>query len=223
MACALREDLSDADSVHRLAQKLQVLAGNSAGPSDWDVRELLAGVAPQPTAAGDLLVRGLVYEWLVRAGLRYQIRMRATPTPHYELVPARDRGDHTLGEITVLTVAERARSLINERHAEPLTNAIIARHVACSPSYLSRAFRAVYGMAPGQYLQRVRARVGIELLQTTDLVVEVISRRVGFRAKSNFYAAVRAATGKTPGAVRGQSGRRARRRVFSAVVGESHE
>ena len=106
-------------------------------------------------------------------------------------------------------VVERAKCFINERHADPLTNLAIARHVGCSVSYLARAFRQQHGVTLGQQLRTVRARAGVELLEGSDLKMDVISRRVGFRGKANFYAAVRALTGKTPGDVR------ANRRVSS--------
>ena len=143
-----------------------------------------------------------MYEWLIKAGLRYRICVSQTPTPQYELVPAQQTEDGRSGGQVRSAIVERASCFINERYADPLSNLAIARHVGCSVSYLARAFRQQHGVTPCQQLRQVRARAGVELLEGSDLKMDVISRRVGFRGTANFYAAVRSLTGKTPGDVR---------------------
>ena len=91
---------------------------------------------------------------------------------------------------------------MNERYGESLTNEMIVRHVGCSPSYLVHTFRSAFGLTPGKHLRDIRVGAGLELLRTTVLSIENVSQKVGFRGKSNFYAAVRSTTGETPGAIR---------------------
>ena len=89
MACPLCADKDAHQSVHRLAQNLQTLTGRVLLSADaHDLSAIFDGVTAPHTKAGDLVVRGLVYEWLMKAGLRYQIKIEGTPTPHYELAPA---------------------------------------------------------------------------------------------------------------------------------------
>ncbi len=203
MACPLCADDNTHHDVHRLAQNLQMLAGRVLQATDApEVAVLFDGTTVQRTKVGDLLVRGLVYEWLMKAGLRFHIAIKNAPTPHYELVPAHSAELGRFAGHAPHGVAVRAWALINERYAERLTNLIIARYAGCSPSHLARAFRLAYDMTPGQHLRKVRTLAGINLLQTSDVTVDAISRRVGFRGKANFYAAVRRATGKTPGELR---------------------
>jgi len=210
MACPLCADKNAQQSVHRLAQNLQSLAGRVLLSADApDLSAIFDGIALQHTKVGDLVVRGLVYEWLMKAGLRYQIEIRDRPTPHYELVPAHTAELGRFGRSARQGVAQRAWAFINERHADQLTNLNIAGYMGCSRSYLARAFRRAYNMTPGQHLRNVRTLAGVNLLEMSDVTVEAISRQVGFKGKANFYAAVRSATSKTPGEIRGT--RRARR------------
>lgn len=69
---------------------------------------------------------------------------------------------------------------VRERLGEPLTLADIARHVGMSPRTLNRRFREQTGTTPLQWLLRQRVHRAQELLETTDLSVEAISRHCGF-------------------------------------------
>ena len=159
MRCPLCDTTNARDTVHRLAQKLQELAGNSSlSTAPSDLSTLFEGTAVPSDGPTDLLVRGLVYEWLIKAGLRYRICVSQTPTPQYELVPAQQTEDGRSGGQVRSAIVERASCFINERYADPLSNLAIARHVGCSVSYLARAFRQQHGVTPCQQLRQVRAR-----------------------------------------------------------------
>ncbi|MDC0769054.1 GlxA family transcriptional regulator [Streptomyces sp. HD] len=69
---------------------------------------------------------------------------------------------------------------LRQRLGEPVTLADIASHAGTSPRTLNRRFRAQTGTTPLQWLVFQRLCHAQELLETTDLSVEVISRHCGF-------------------------------------------
>ena len=50
----------------------------------------------------------------------------------------------------------RARELLHERFAEPITLGELASYAGLSPYYFLRAFRATVGMTPHAYLNQIR-------------------------------------------------------------------
>jgi transcriptional regulator GlxA family with amidase domain len=75
---------------------------------------------------------------------------------------------------------EPAMRWLRERLGEPVTLADIASYVGTSPRTLNRRFREQTGTTPLQWLLRQRVHHAQELLETTDLSVEEISRHCGF-------------------------------------------
>jgi transcriptional regulator GlxA family with amidase domain len=69
---------------------------------------------------------------------------------------------------------------LRERLGEPVTLADIASYVGTSPRTVNRRFREQTGTTPLQWLLRQRVHHAQELLETTDLSVEEISRHCGF-------------------------------------------
>ena len=69
---------------------------------------------------------------------------------------------------------------IRERLGEPVTLPDIASYAGLSPRTLNRRFREQTGTTPLQWLLRQRVHHAQELLETTDLSVEEISRHCGF-------------------------------------------
>jgi len=68
VSCQQCADDSLRDVVHRLSDRLQVLAGSPADGQDWDVDALLADIPAQKDKVTDLAVRVLVYKALAKAG-----------------------------------------------------------------------------------------------------------------------------------------------------------
>ncbi len=203
MTCPLCGDAIVPGVVHGRTQRLQALVGSSEVAGEAvDLREVFEGIAVPSTVLGDLVVRGLVCEWLTRAGLRYQIRKTTGPGAHYELVLPEALSRSERDRKTGTAIVERARKFMNERYGESLTNEMIAQLVGCSPSYLARTFRSAFGLNPGKHLRDICVGAGLEPLRTTVLSIENVSQKVGSRGKSSFYAAVRSTTGETPGATR---------------------
>lgn len=86
-----------------------------------------------------------------------------------------------------------------ETHAHrDLTLDEIARQAALSARTLNRRFQAETGQTPMQWVTGVRVRHAQQLLETTDLGVELIGRRVGFSSAANFREQFRRLAGVAP-------------------------
>ena len=96
-------------------------------------------------------------------------------------------------------------------HADPgrrWTVAQLASEVHLSRSQLSLLFTAAFGRAPVAYLTILRARRMATYLRETDLSVEAIAHRVGWRSRSHAAAAFRQLVGLSPGEYRRLRSRR---------------
>ncbi|MFG2194780.1 helix-turn-helix transcriptional regulator [Streptomyces sp. NPDC048639] len=86
--------------------------------------------------------------------------------------------------------------------AEPLDLDAVAAYAGYSRFHFVRAFKAVYGQTPGQYLSRRRIERAEELLRTADLSVTEICTLVGFSSLGTFSTGFKKQTGLTPGEYR---------------------
>jgi AraC-like DNA-binding protein len=87
-------------------------------------------------------------------------------------------------------------------HGDPArrwTVADLAGEVAVSRSVLDERFRQVLGRSPIRYLTEWRMHLAEELLDTTDLGVVPIARRVGYDSEEAFSRAFKRAHGASPG------------------------
>jgi len=67
---------------------------------------------------------------------------------------------------------------------EPITVETLARRALTSPRTFARRFRAASGTTPLQWLLRQRILLAQQLLETTDLPIEVVAQRCGFGSAS---------------------------------------
>ncbi len=74
----------------------------------------------------------------------------------------------------------------------------VAREVALSPFYLTRIFKAQYGVPPYRYLIHLRIEYARELLRDSVLSVTQICHRVGFNSLSHFITTFRRHVGVSP-------------------------
>jgi AraC-like DNA-binding protein len=74
----------------------------------------------------------------------------------------------------------------------------LAGAVNLSPRYFSQLFKIETGIAPGEYLIRLRIEKAAELLTTTFLSVKQVMAAVGYDNKSNFGRCFRKYFGVTP-------------------------
>jgi AraC family transcriptional regulator len=100
---------------------------------------------------------------------------------------------------------ERARAYLHAHVADPrvdLAQAARAAHV--SPPHLVRRFKAEVGVTPMAYLWERRVAAGVDLLKHTGLPVGVVAEQCGFKSVYHFSRRVKAATGSSPVALRGE-------------------
>lgn len=98
-------------------------------------------------------------------------------------------------------VAQAVR-FIREHAAEPIDVEEVLDHVPLSRSSLERRMRAAIGRSPKAEILRVRLALIRRLLVETDLSLEAIARRAGFRHPQYLSMIFRRETGRTPGAFR---------------------
>ncbi|WP_394553223.1 GlxA family transcriptional regulator [Agromyces sp. MMS24-JH15] len=101
-----------------------------------------------------------------RSGGQAQYVPRALPEP--------------LGELFAAT-----RQWAMERIDRPLSLADLARHARVSPRTLSRRFVEDTGYTPMQWILRARVDLARELLEASDLPVELVAERVGLGTGAN--------------------------------------
>lgn len=85
---------------------------------------------------------------------------------------------------------------------EPITVPDLARLAAISPRTFARRFRAATGTTPLRWLTHQRVTRAQDLLQATDLPVEVIATRVGLGTAANLRTHFRRETGESPASYR---------------------
>ncbi|WP_197380919.1 GlxA family transcriptional regulator [Mycolicibacterium mengxianglii] len=84
-----------------------------------------------------------------------------------------------------------------QAHRE-LTLNDIARQATVSIRTLNRRFQTELGQTPMQWVSGVRVRHAQQLLETSDLAIELIGRRVGFSSAANFREQFRRLSGVSP-------------------------
>lgn len=100
--------------------------------------------------------------------------------------------------------ADRARRLIEEELASPLSLAGIASAVGVHPVHLARQFRASQGCTVGEYIRRVRVGFARRELAMTDKPIAEIAFSAGFSDHSQLTKTFKRVTGRTPTAYRAQ-------------------
>jgi len=93
---------------------------------------------------------------------------------------------------------QQVRHYIEEHFAESVALNMLAQHVALSPYYLLRAFRAEVGMPPYAYLENVRIRHTQRLIRAGKPLAEVAAE-VGFSSQSHMTRQFKKIIGVTPG------------------------
>lgn len=86
--------------------------------------------------------------------------------------------------------------------AEPLYVADLARRAHLSPSRFSTIFRQQFGLAPHQYLMRLRIAQSKDMLQRTDLPLQRVADDCGFSDIHHFSKTFKRVIGLTPGQYR---------------------
>jgi AraC-like DNA-binding protein len=94
--------------------------------------------------------------------------------------------------------AETVRAFLEANRNRDLDMNEVARAAALSPYYLTRIFKARYGVPPYRYLIRLRIADASALLRDSSLSVTQICHRSGFNSLSHFITTFRRHTGMSP-------------------------
>ena len=90
-----------------------------------------------------------------------------------------------------------------ERLAEPIGIPQAATAIGVSERMLQRAVQRTLGTSPIRFIQDLRIERASHLLRTTDLSLETISRKVGYKHPNTLRVLLRERTGKTTASLRG--------------------
>ncbi len=91
---------------------------------------------------------------------------------------------------------------IREHLAETFSLPEAARAIGVSERTLQRAVQRTIGTSPIRFVQDLRVERAAHLLRTTDLSLEMISRKVGYEHPNTLRVLLRERTGKTTAALR---------------------
>ncbi|MFI6686996.1 GlxA family transcriptional regulator [Streptomyces sp. NPDC050485] len=98
------------------------------------------------------------------------------------------------------TAATRAWAL--ERLQEPLSLGEMAAHAQMSLRTFTRRFREEAGMTPGTWLTAQRLELARQLLESSDLPVDLVAHRAGFGTANSLRQHMRSVLGVSPVAYR---------------------
>ncbi|WP_438311444.1 GlxA family transcriptional regulator [Streptomyces sp. HUAS TT3] len=120
--------------------------------------------------------------------------------------PWRDGGqaqyiDRPVPEPTVATTTE-ARAWAMEHLDEPLTLGQLAEQARMSLRTFTRRFRDEVGMTPVQWLTAQRLDLARQLLESSDLPVDLVAHRSGFGSANSLRQHMRSSLGTSPIAYR---------------------
>jgi transcriptional regulator GlxA family with amidase domain len=102
---------------------------------------------------------------------------------------SQDVDDPALGELLAWLPANLA---------EDLSVAAMAARAHMSPRTFARVFRREVGVTPAAHVERLRVEAARTLLATSDLGIESIARRSGYRRVETLHRAFRRNVGTTP-------------------------
>jgi AraC-like DNA-binding protein len=99
--------------------------------------------------------------------------------------------------------ARRARALMREALAEPLTLDDLAAEAGMSRFHFVRSFRRAAGRTPMQELRMLRLEAAKSLVLTTSLPLKAVAARTGLGSEQHLSRLFRRHFGHPPGALRG--------------------
>jgi PAS domain S-box-containing protein len=97
-------------------------------------------------------------------------------------------------------------ALLEEKFAEPVSPAQLARHAGLSPVRFARLIKRIFRLTPSQLITQTRLAAAAQLLVETDRSVAEVALACGFYDHSAFTRAFRSVTGRTPTEFRASRG-----------------
>lgn len=98
----------------------------------------------------------------------------------------------------VMTI-DKIKQYINEHLSEDISIQNMAECAGYSKYHFTRIFRSITGLTPGRYLNRIRIERAKQLLIETNLPLDYIAHKTGFKSLSAFVTSYKKLTGYTPG------------------------
>ncbi|WP_157213475.1 helix-turn-helix domain-containing protein [Paenibacillus senegalensis] len=98
-----------------------------------------------------------------------------------------------------------AMSYLEEHYAEDISLDIVASHLGITGAYLSALMKEKTGVNFSDHLNNIRIRKAKELLDSTDLSIQEIGQRIGYRNVTSFIRMFKKLTALTPGDYRKKS------------------
>jgi len=135
-----------------------------------------------------------------------QLMSGQTPSPRRVLIPPLGIVVRQSTDVTATTDAHVAKAVryIRQHAGEEIDVGDILRHVGISRTALDKRFLKALGHSPHEEIRRVRLKRVRELLAESDLKLEIIAERCGFRHGEYLGAVFRSEFGQTPGEFRAQ-------------------
>ena len=151
---------------------------------------LMLGEISQSTIGTRALIEALMKQCLILM-LRHHLLRLSVSSPFFALLE-----DHLL-----------ARAIVGvlEHPSAPHTVDSLAATAGLSRSVFAERFSHAFQQTPIEFVQRVRLRLGAQMLQTTDLPVKVIATCVGYASRSYFTRAFRNIYGIDPKSFRARA------------------
>lgn len=95
-------------------------------------------------------------------------------------------------------VTKEILDFLNRNYNENISIKFLAQKMHFNPQYMGRIFRNETGKVFSDYLNDLRIKKSIELLETTSMKTTDIAKKVGFSNVNYFYLVFRKNTGLTP-------------------------
>jgi len=96
---------------------------------------------------------------------------------------------------------------INEHYAEPISMELVADYTGMNRCYVGRLFKQYINLSMTDYLNQIRIKKAVNLLNTTDMKILEISEKVGFNSTHYFIKIFRKVMNMTPGQYRDTLGK----------------
>lgn len=97
---------------------------------------------------------------------------------------------------------EQISSCINDHLADPqFSVAVLADAVKLSVPQLNRKLKSITGLTANKYVQHVRLKKALVMLETEDVNVSEVAHKTGFSSTAYFVKSFREHYGKTPGSL----------------------
>jgi len=99
-------------------------------------------------------------------------------------------------------IVAEAQRILAERYRDAPTIGELARELGLARTTLYEHFTQLHKQTPADYVSAIRLRHALGLLHHTHATLETIADRCGYHSASHLSRHIKAATGKSPGALR---------------------